>query len=407
MTAARDLVVTNARLRGRDGLWSIAITNGKVSAIDRDVRDTRQSIDAGGGLVTESFVDCHLHLCKVYTLDRVGEGALTQYTARDMGGAMTAIELASAIKDSYEERWIYEGARRAILEGLRHGVTHVLAFADTDSKARLEAVKALLRLRDDMDGVVDIKVVAFPQDGLLRDEGAERHVREAVGMGADVVGGIPWVELTDADAREHVRRMVALAADHGSDVAMLVDDAGDASLRTTEMLATESLRLETRAIACHARAMSLYAEPYFRRLLQLIAKAGLSFVADPHTGPLHLRVFDLHDAGVPVALGQDDICDAYYPYGRHNMLEVAFLASHILEALDERSLDVLYDMVTTRAADVFGLDEHRLSPGRAANLVVLHADTVRAAFTTHAAPRYVIRSGRVVAENEDVSTLRL
>ena len=86
----------------------------------------------------------------------------------------------------------------------------------------------LLALREEFRGVVDLQVVAFPQDGLLRDPGAEDLVREAVDLGADVVGGIPWIEHTDAEAREHVRRMCELAAAHGRRVAMLVDDAGDA-----------------------------------------------------------------------------------------------------------------------------------------------------------------------------------
>ena len=137
----------------------------------------------------------------------------------------------------------------------------MLAFADVDTKARLEGVIPLLALREEFRGVVDLQVVAFPQDGLLRDPGAEDFVREAVDLGADVVGGIPWIEHTDADALEHVQRMCALAAAHDRRVAMLVDDAGDASLRTTEMLATAMLEhgLVGRGVANHARAIGLYA----------------------------------------------------------------------------------------------------------------------------------------------------
>ena len=145
------------------------------------------------------------------------------------------------MKADYDRAWIEPNARRAVLQAVRYGVRHVLAFADVDTKARLEGVIPLLALREEFRGVVDLQVVAFPQDGLLCDPGAEDLVREAVDLGADVVGGIPWIEHTDAEAREHVRRMCELAAAHGRRVAMLVDDAGDPNLRTTEMLATAML----------------------------------------------------------------------------------------------------------------------------------------------------------------------
>jgi len=235
------LVVGDATLRGRPGRWQIGIDDGRISVVTQEPLTGHEEIDAVGGLVTESFVDAHLHLDKVHTLDRSGDAALTAYTAGDMGSARRSIELASAVKAEYDRAWIEPNARRAVLQAVKYGVRHVLAFADVDTAARLEGVIPLLALREEFRGVVDLQVVAFPQDGLLCDPGAEDLVREAVDLGADVVGGIPWIEHTDAEAREHVRRMCSLAAAHGRRVAMLVDDAGDPTLRTTEMLAEAML----------------------------------------------------------------------------------------------------------------------------------------------------------------------
>ncbi|AYY12959.1 cytosine deaminase [Actinobacteria bacterium YIM 96077] len=409
MTDQFDLVIADATLRDRPGRHSIGISDGRIAAIeDHPLRGTDE-VDAAGNLVTESFVNAHLHLCKVYTLDRVGDAALDAYTGGSMGAAMTSIELASTVKDQYDETWIEPNARRAVVEAVRHGVRHVLAFADVDTRARLHGVKPLLRLRDEFRGVVDLQVVAFPQDGLVRDPGAEDLVREAVELGADVVGGIPWIEFGDDGAREHVRRMCALAAEHRRRVAMLVDDAGDPALRTTEMLATEMIRQDLigRGIANHARAVGTYAEPSVRRLAGLARRAGLTFVSDPHTGPVRLPVFLMDGLGVPVALGQDDIEDAYYPFGRNSMLEVAFLAAHALEAVSAAGMARVYDMVTTRAADVMGIAGHRLEVGGAADLVVVQGGSVREALSRHSAPPYVFAGGRVVAENASTSTFHL
>jgi cytosine deaminase len=403
-----DLVVTNAALRGRAGLHQIGIDGATITTVGPEVLAGRQVVDADGSLVTESFVNAHMHLDKVYTLDRVGQEALSEYTGEAMAGAMTSIGLASAVKRDYDESWIAPNVRRAVEAAAIHGVRHVLAFADVDTTAGLRGIRPVLAAREEFRGRVDLQVVAFPQDGLLRDPGAEDLVREAVDLGADVVGGIPWTELSDTDAREHVRRMCELAATTGRRVAMLVDDAGDPALRTTEMLALEMIRtgLVGRGVANHARAIGQYAEPSVRRVIGLAREAGLGFVSDPHTGPLRLPVFAFLEAGVPVALGQDDIEDAYYPFGRHNLLEVAFLAAHILSAVSDAALELLYDAVTTTAARVLGIEGHELRPGGNADLVVLDGGTVRRVLTRHSAPRYVIHSGRVIAETTTESVLR-
>jgi cytosine/creatinine deaminase len=406
--ATHQLVVADAALRGRPGRWQIGIDDGRIAAtVDR--LTGRDEIDATGGLVTESFVNGHLHLDKVHTLDRAGDAALTAYTSGDPASALRSIELASAVKADYDRSWIEANARRAVLEGVRYGVRHVLAFADVDTSARLEGVIPLLALREEFRGVVDLQVVAFPQDGLLRDPGAEKLVREAVDLGADVVGGIPWIEHTDAEAREHVRRMCELAAAHGRRVAMLVDDAADAGLQTTEMLAEAMLEhgLIGRGIAHHARAVGLYTRPSLERLADLAKRARLGFVSDPHTGPLHLPVRELTAWGLPVALGQDDIEDAFYPFGRHNMVEIAFLAAHALEAVDTAGLDLVYDAVTTTAATVLGVTGHRLEEGGNADLVVHHQPTLRSVLTHHEAPAYVVASGRLVATSTSSTDFRL
>ncbi|GAA1011071.1 cytosine deaminase [Acrocarpospora pleiomorpha] len=397
-----DLLIRDAVLRGRPGRWMIAAKEGRLAAVQPEGRDAPAAgtiIDAGGNLVTEPFADGHLHLCKVHTLDLAGPSALEAYTGGSMGAAMGAIEQAAAVKAGQSVEAVTGRARATLMESVRHGVRRVQAFADVDPVAELTGVRALLDLKAEFRDRVDVRVVAFPQDGVVRSPGTEDLVEEAVRLGADVVGGIPWIEWTDDDAREHVRRMVELAHRYRRRVAMLVDDAGDASLRTTEMLASALLArgMIGQGSAQHARAMALYPEPSLRRLIGLCRAAGLGFVSDPHTGPLHLPVFTLREAGVPVALGQDDIEDAYYPFGRHNLLEVAFLAAHLLDARTDARLNDLYDMITVTAAQVLGAPVPRIEPGHDADLVILNGRTVRQALTAHTPPSHVIVSGRVVA----------
>jgi cytosine deaminase len=311
---------------------------------------------------------------------------------------MAGIELASVIKQKYAETWIVDNARRAVALAALHGNLHIRAFADIDSKARLEGLKALIRIREEFRGIVNVQVVAFAQDGIVREPGAASLMRQAMELGADVVGGIPWIEFTNADAATHINTCFDLAREFDKDVSMLLDDAGDPDLRTLEMMAVAVIRRnwQGRALAHHCRAMSLYPRPYLQRLARILRSARVAVITDPHTGPLHARVKELLDEGVMVCLGQDDISDAYYPFGRNNMLEVAFLASHLLWMMTRQEIEKLYDMITVDAAIAINLGPFGIFEGAPANLVVLdHAHLVDA-LRFHAPPKYVFSKGKLV-----------
>ena len=397
-----DILIRHAQLRGTARAIDIGIEGGTITALaERIEGETELTIDARGNLVTESFVNPHLHLCKVYTRQMMDEEALTGYHTEGMGKAMTTIELAARVKEKYAEEWIIKNVRRALSQAAIHGNTHIRAFADVDSKARLEGIKALLRARDEFQGILEIQVCAFAQDGMEREPGARELMRQAMEMGADVAGGIPWIEFTDADIQSHVKEIFDLAQEFDKDVSMLVDDAGDAGLRSLEVMAVEVIRRGwwrrgRHALAHHARAMELYPQPYFQKLAALLKQANMAVVSDPHTGPLHARVKELLEEGVNVCLGQDDISDGYYPFGRNSMLEVAFLAAHLLWMTTNRELETLYDMITGNAARAMNIKDHSLKIGAPANLVLLEAPNVLEALREHDAPLHVISHGKII-----------
>ena len=355
-------------------------------------------VDAAGGLVTEPFVDAHLHLDKVRTLPLIGDAALEAYTADGMADSARGIDLARAVKQHYRVDALLPAIRGALADGARNGVLHVQAFADVDTAAGLVGVEAVLAAREEFRGRVDVTVVAFPQDGLLRDPGTAELVEQAMALGADVVGGIPWIEATAADQQAHVEWACGLAARLGRRVAMLTDDAPDPAYDTTRMLAEAMRRhgLEGRGVACHARAVGHYDADRQTAVLELARDVGLGLVSDPHTGSVALPVERALALGVAVALGQDDIEDAYYPFGRHNLLEVAFLAAHLLDMRSAPQQEVLVDLITSSAARVLGLPDHGVREGGPADLLVHDAVRTVDLLARHAPPRVVVRHGRVL-----------
>ena len=397
---SRDLIVRNARLR-TGKVCDIAISGGRVEQIGEKIGGSSSNeVDAQGNLVTETLVIAHLHLDKVMTGSIAEEAALRQYQESSMAGAMSAIEMASKVKEHYRESEIVDRIRRVLADAEYYGVSHIRAFADVDTKAMLTGIRALLKIREEFKNRIDIQVVAFPQDGIIREAGAEELLYKSMELGADVVGGIPWIEYTDEDSKKHIDIAFEIAKKFDADIAMLTDDAGDPELRTTEYLASSAIRNERigRVAACHARATSLYNEVHHRKLCALLKRGEVGVVSDPHTGPLHVRVKDLLSAGVTVALGQDDVYDAYYTYGRCNMLEVAFLGSHLLWMMMPQDRELLYDMITVNPAKIMRIQGYGLQAGNPANLIVLNAADLREAFVYHSDPLYVIRNGAVSCE---------
>ncbi len=389
-------------MRARRGLWDIEIAGGRVARITKSSGgDQSRTLDAKGGLVTEPFVVAHVHLDKVMTANRLPPDALTAYQRGSMD-TRKSIKLASKIKEGYSEGDILARARPVVEGALEYGVAAMRAFADTDTLSELKAVRALLALRGEFSGRLSIQVVAFPQEGIEADPGAEEYVEKAVEIGADVVGGIPWIEKDKAKQKKHVDKMFAVAKRHGKPIAMLVDDAGDPELRTLEMLASKAIQdgMVGRVQACHARAMQMYPDSYARRVARLCRRAEIGVVSSPHTGPLHARIDLLRKSGVTVALGQDDCSDAYYPFGRCNMLEVAFLASHILRKMTPIDVEDLYDMITINPAKIIGSGTGTIAKGNPANLVVLSEKDVTESLAVHGKPAAVIASGSLISGRE-------
>lgn len=400
MTRTCDILIRRARLRGKgDEMHEIAIEGGKIVdlAARIDAVATKE-IDADGGLVTESYVSAQTHLDKAYTLEMVDPVALAKYESAPTGNIMAAIDLAARIKEKYSEEWVANNARRAVALAAYYGNTHIRGFTDVDTRSRLEGVKGLIKLREEFKGIVDIQVTAFAQDGIQRDPGTERLLHEAMELGADVIAGNPWIEYTNDEVREHVKMIFDIAEKFGCDISMPADVSDDPGARSLEMTAVEMIKRgwQGRVVAHQARAMALYPQSYREKVIGLMKRTGIILDSVPHPSRLHAPIKELLAQGICVCLGQDDIADAYYPFGRNNLPEVAFVASHLLWMRTMRDMDTLYDMITHNAARAIGLKDFELKIGAPAHMVVLEARNVWEAIRDHDAPKYVVSHGKLV-----------
>jgi len=281
----------------------------------------------------------------------------------------------------------------------------------------LMAVDVLLEVREEMKDFVDIQLVAFPQDGVLRAPRGVELLERALDKGVDVVGGIPHFERTMDQGRESVRVLCEIAAKRGLMVDMHCDESDDPLSRHVESLAfeTQRLGLHGRVTGSHLTSMHSMDNYYVSKLLPLMAEAGLHCVCNPlvnmnlqgrhDTYPKRrglMRVPELMGMGINVAFGHDDIMDPWYPMGTHDMLEVAHMGAHALHMTGVEGLKKMFAAVTVNGAKVLGLEGYGLTPGCNADMVILQAASELEALRLRPARLWVIRRGKVVSRTPEV-----
>jgi cytosine/creatinine deaminase len=404
------LLVRNARLRDSNTTHDLVVEDGRIAKLGKSLSEAADNvIDAEGNLLTPPFVDIHLHLDKCLT----GEWIRTATDAT--AGSLEVIPAAAAVKKRFTEEDILKRAGQAIETSVGRGCTAIRSFVDVDTIGGLTALRALIRAKSDYSKLVDLQITAFPQEGILRDEGAEELLYKAMEIGADVVGGIPWYEITEEDSKRHIDIVFEIAKRFDKDIHMLVDDTEDPSSRNIEFLLAKTLKENYlgRVSATHCRgALESPNDSYAKKVIALAKKTGTTIVENPHISlmmygrndkfPIRrgiTRVREFLKAGVNVAIGQDDIDDPYYPFGKGDMLELAYFMCHSAFLGSTAEMESAYDMVTYNGAKAMHLENYGVKAGCSADFIILDANDVHEALQMQAERLFVVRRGKVVAEN--------
>ncbi len=405
-----DLLVTNAILPGQNTPVDIACANGRIVEVrPRIMAQAAQTIDAKGYLVTPPFVDSHFHM----------DATLSAGMPRrnESGTLLEGIRIWGELKPDLTPEGLKARALKLLRWSAAKGNLAIRTHVDTTDPS-LMAVEVLLEIREEMKEFVDIQLVAFPQDGVLRAPRGVELLERALDKGVDVVGGIPHFERTMDQGRESVRVLCEIAARRGLMVDMHCDESDDPHSRHVESLAFETQRLGLggRVTGSHLTSMHSMDNYYVSKLIPLMAEAGMHCVCNPLVNmnlqgrhdayPKRrglMRVPELLAQGINVALGHDDVMDPWYPLGSHDMLEVAHMGAHALHMTGMDGLKKMFAAVTDNGARVLGLDGYGLTPGCHANMVILQARDEIEAIRLRPARLWVIRRGRVIGRTPDVA----
>lgn len=400
----------NARLKGRNELVTISVENGIITEISEGEFVSDKSceiIDIDGKLVAAPYVDPHLHLDYVFTADmgaQNGSGTLFEGIQRwsESKGNITVEQM--------KER-IYKGIRKEMMQGVQAIRTHIDVTDPT-----FTGLKAALEVKEETKDLLDLQIVAFPQEGMYAYKGGAELVEEALKMGADCVGAIPHFELAREFGEKSIHKTVELALKYDKLIDVHCDETDDAQSRFLELLNALVLMEDygTKTTASHTCSFGSADNSYAFRMIKLLKKSGISFISCP-TENIYLegrqdtypkrrgltRVKELNDNGINVCFAQDSMSDPWYPLGNGNMMMILDHGLHIAQMMTPDEIKNALDLVTVNGAEAMNISDHYgIEVNKPANFIVLNARSEFEAICERAGVLASVRNGEYIFKKE-------
>lgn len=399
----RNLYIENAETTS-----DIRVKDGKFEAIadHLEANQGEEVVDFGGKLLLPPFIESHVHLDTCLT---AGEPKWNM-----SGTLFEGIETWALRKETLSRQDVRDRVNRAVRLYAANGIQHIRTHVDvTDPK--LTAMEALIELREELKDVMNIQIVAFPQEGIESYPNGRQLMEDALKMGADCVGAIPHFEFTREYSVSSLNYAMELAEKYDKLVDVHCDEIDDEASRGLETLAARALEsgLRDRVTASHTTAMHSYNNAYVQRLMRLLKMSGINFVANPLVNT-HLqgrvdtypkrrgitRVKELKEVGINVSFGHDDIFDPWYPMGTGSMRDVVFMGLHVCQMMGYDEIRSSYNFISNNAARTLHLGEqYGIEVGRPASFIVLDARDYYEALNTNAPVLVSVKNGRKIAES--------
>lgn len=411
-----DFIVTSATTQDNASV-DIEIRDGTIDRIvsegegDPGAFDDDQHYDATGMFVTPPLIEPHIHL----------DAALTAGDPcwNNVGTLAAGIDIWEKRKQDLSPEGVKERASKIIEWLAANGVTRVRTHADVTEET-LTGFESLLELREEVSDIVDLQVVAFPQDGVFTDEGNVDLLHEAIDMGADLVGGIPHNEYTREESVKEVETIAEIAQNHDLPIDVHIDETDDPNSRCTEILASEAFHRDIgkRTTASHTTALHSYPNAYADKVISLLTKSGVSVITNPPDNSVlqgryddyprrrgHTRIDQLHDADVTVGVGHDSVMDPWNHYGKADPLDSAHLLIHYAQMNGYEDIETIWDMMTEANAEVLGAERYGLEEGNRGSLVLYRSPDAFNTLRTRAPRALVLRDGQPIAKTEPRQTV--
>jgi cytosine deaminase len=407
-----DIVIRQALVSDDQPLMDIAILNGRIAAIDRRIdAATRRVIDAGGRAVLPGLLEPHIHLDKALL-----ESRLPNRT----GTLEEAIRITGLLKRQQTHTDVLDRSRRVLDMAVRHGTVALRCHPDVDPIQGLIGVQTAIELKEEFAALVDLQVVAFPQEGILKSPGTVDLLREAIRLGATIVGGCPYNEHSWEDTKAHVDTVFELAAEGYCDIdihADFADDASDRRFAAAAYIARKTIETgyQGRVTLGHVTSLAALVPDQAAEVIALLSEARIHIVTLPATdlylggrkepGRNRRRALTpiqaLRDAGVNVTFSSNNIRNAFTPFGNADPLQIGLLLAHVAQLGSPADQAFVLHMCTHAAAAAMGIAaDYGIAVGRCADLVIVDTLKIADALLDLPTRLWVIKRGKVTVETQ-------
>lgn len=389
---SNDLLIKNVRPMGRDAA-DVLVIDGTISDVAGGVAPPSPEtpvLEGDGALLVPGFVEAHMHLDKTLW-------------GLPWRGHQAGPNLADLITG--ERRYLAEAGLSAESQALglarqeiAMGSTHIRSHADVAPEIGVAHVEALLAVRETLMDDLTLQIVAFPQSGMLIAPGVAALIEEAIGLGADLVGGLDPSGI-ERDPVAHLDTIFGIAARHGVGLDIHLHEPDSLGVFAIELIAerTEALGLQDRVTISHAYCLGMIDAAALAHVTELLARARISIMTTAPGDCPFPPVKTLRAAGVTVCSGSDGIRDCWTPFGNGDMLDRAMLLALRSGFATDEELEMALDIVTHGGATVMGIEGYGVAPGCRADLVLLPYETLAEAVVTRGPERTVVKGGRIVA----------
>lgn len=409
MIGGRKMVISECRIRGKEGPFDVTCEGGKFTLIEphNDKKKIEGAYQANGKMIMPPFVEPHIHLDCVLT------AGIPHYNMSGtlFEGISTWHEYKTTQPLVVSE--IKERAKKALRLMAEFGVQFVRTHVDV-TETSFKGVQALEELKEELKDVIEIQTVAFPQNGILSVAGGKELMEKAMDMGVDCVGGIPHYEFTRELGIESIQYIFDLAEKYDAMIDVHCDETDDEQSRCLETMAVQAWQrgYGSKTVAAHTCAMGSYNDAYFNKLLRLLKESDIRFNSCP-TESIHLqgridsfpkrrgitRIKELSDAGLNIALGQDSIADPWYPIGVGNLLRILEMGLHAGHMMGYEDLAHCLDLISANGAKNLCIEsKYGICVGKPANFILLDAKNDYEVIRFQSPVLLSVHNGKTIAE---------
>ncbi|WP_316568718.1 amidohydrolase family protein [Neobacillus sp. YIM B06451] len=399
-----DILFKQVRLKDGEELKDVAIKRGKIEAIAKELNvDAARVIEGNGKVLIPGLVESHIHLDKALIADRLPNKS---------GTLQEALSVTAQLKPTFSKEDIADRAERTLQMLIKHGTTHIRTHSEFDPSQGFTGFETVMELKEKYRGIVDIQVVAFPQEGILKAPGTEKMMYEAMDMGADVVGGIPY---NDTPWDKHIDLVFEIAKKYDKPIDFHQDFKDGADGMNIEYVCEKTIKegYQGRVSVGHLTALGALPKERLQPIIEKMAEAEISVMSLPATD-LHLGgrhdefnvrraltpIRALRDGGVNMCIATNNIRNAFTPYGTGDVMLTAMLAIPAAHLGGADDLPTVLPMITTNPAKAMQVSGYGIEEGNNADVVLLDTQSVTNAVIDMPAKLFVVKSGKLTVETK-------